>query len=444
MATSSNGETGAASLASSDCPVCHGVGFVYPRLPSGKPDYSRVVPCECAKGTRGTHQADLLKYSNLGALDRMTFESAQPEGTGEGTGGFKRALEAARAFAAVPEGWLVIVGPSGTGKTHLGAAIANHRLKEGKAVLYITAADLLDHLRASFGSDSQQPYDEFFDQVRNAPLLVLDDLGVQSSTEWGREKLDQLLNHRHTRRLPTVVLSIVPLDELDDRLRTRLKDAGLCQVFELGGGKAALSPTGWPAEFRLQKSMTFESFDWKRPNLSLEDRQNLERAYQLAVEFAKNPDGWLVFQGLNGCGKTHLSAAVVNYRYQQEKPALFVVVPDFLDHLRSTFSPESKISYDDYFEGVKESPLLVLDDFGKQTTAPWAQEKLFQVVNYRYNARAPTVVTTNLSTDEMDSSISARLADPKISVFFHITAPDYWAGRPAPRRSPRPVHRETR
>jgi len=393
--------------------------------------------------TDGTRQADLLKYSNLGALDRLTFESLQPEGKAGGGAGFRAAFDAARTFAAEPKGWLVIVGPSGSGKTHLGAAIANERLKQGKPVLYITAADLLDHLRAGFGAESQLRYDEFFDQVRNVPLLVLDDLGVQSSTAWAKEKLDQLLNHRYTRRLPTVVLSIVPVDELDDRLRTRLRDTTLCQVFELGAGKLALSPIEWPPEFRLLKDMTFQNFNLKREGLSLDERDNLERAYHTAAEFAKDPRGWLVLQGVNGCGKTHLAAAIVNYRYQQNKPALFVVVPDFLDHLRSTFNPESKISYDEYFEGVKRSPLLVLDDFGKQTAAPWAQEKLFQLANYRYNARAPTVVTTNLSADEMDSSMSSRLANPDISIFFQISAPDYWASRPAPRRAPRGVRRES-
>ncbi|MBI2328764.1 MAG: ATP-binding protein [Chloroflexi bacterium] len=182
--------------------------------------------------------------------------------------------------------------------------------------------------------------------------------------------------------------------------------------------------------------MTFDNFDWKRVNLPLEQRQNLEKAFQLALDFARSPDGWIVLQGVNGCGKTHLAAAIVNYRYQVKKPALFIVVPDFLDHLRSTFSPESRISYDRLFESVKSTPLLVLDDFGKQTTTPWAQEKLYQVINYRYNAQLPTVITTNSSTDELDSPILSRFADPKISTLFNITAPDYHSGQHSQKKIP--------
>jgi DNA replication protein DnaC len=87
------------------------------------------------------------------------------------------------------------------------------------------------------------------------------------------------------------------------------------------------------------------------------------------------------------------------------------------------------MSYDKFFESVKNAPLLVLDDFGKQTTTPWAQEKLYQVINYRYNAKLPTVITTNCATDELDAPILSRFIHPRLSTFYNITAPDFWAGR---------------
>lgn len=319
----------------------------------------------------------------------------------------------------------MLVGPSGCGKTHLAAAIANRCIENNRLAFHITVPDLLDHLRSTFSPDSEIPYDEFFEHVRNAPLLVLDDLGAQSSTPWAKEKLDQLLNYRFNNQLPTVIVSIVPIEELEERTRTRLIASELCQVCVIEEKQSSSTGYTWGPEFQLQKSMTFDNFDWKRVNLSLEQRENLEKAFSTAFEFAKSPEGWLVLTGVNGCGKTHLAAAIVNYRYQAKQPALFVVVPDFLDHLRSAFSPESKVSYDQLFESVKTAPLLVLDDFGEQSTTPWAQEKLYQVINYRYNAQLPTVITTSCSLDEIDSRISSRLGDPKISVAFNIMAPDY-------------------
>ncbi len=430
MDTWSDGEEPEISPGSA-CPICKGTGFVHPLLTSGKPDFSQVVACRCTrKELDEEYHNRLQRYSNLGSLTSLTFENLSPEGrSGKSVNQeqFSRAYQAAKAFAAEPKGWLILVGPSGCGKTHLAAAIANERLSKGYPVFFITTPDLLDHLRASFNPNSEMPYDEFFDQVRNAPLLVLDDLGAQTSTPWAKEKLDQLLNHRFSSELPTVIVTITPIDQLEERMRTRLTDPRLCRVFVVEEKAPVLDYTGG-LELELLRTMTFDNFDWKRVNLLPEQRENLEEVFRTALNFAKSPDGWLVLQGVTGCGKTHLAAAIANYRLQAGQPALFIVVPDFLDHLRSTFSPESKISYDQLFESVKNTPLLILDDFGEQSTTPWAQEKLFQIINYRYSACLPTVVTTRLSTDEMDSPIASRFINSKVSMIFTIIAPHYHAG----------------
>ena len=375
-------------------------------------------------------KARLQQYSNLGSLARFTFDNLIPEGRGSNPRSqerFAQACRAAQAFANEPKGWLVLGGPSGSGKTHLAAAIVNERIRQGHPAFYITVPDLLDRIRSSFNPDSEIQYDEFFDQVRNTPLLVLDDLGVQSGTSWAKEKLDQLLTSRFNNELPTVIVTITPVEQMDDRLRTRLTDPRLCQVYILEE-ESPSSVYAWAPEFELQKKMNFINFK-RRTDLSMEQQDNMDAAYRLAFDFAKNPEGWLVFMGETGCGKTHLAAAIVNYRYEIGKPALFVVVPDFLDHLRSAFNPESKVSYDQLFESVKTAPLLVLDDFGEQSTNPWVREKLYQLINYRYNSRLPTVITTRYSLDEimagLDASISSRLVDRQISVTFNIMAPDF-------------------
>jgi len=428
----------------SPCPICKGAGFVYADVPVGHPDFGKAVPCRCTREESSRErQNHLQRYSNLGSLARFTFDNLLLEGrSGDVVSQeqFSRAYEAARTFVADPKGWLILAGSSGSGKTHLAAAIANERISYGYPAFYITTPDLLYRLRASFSPDSEIPYDEFFDQVRNAPLLILDDLGAQTSTPWTKEKLDQLLTHRFNSELPTVIVAITPIEQLGDRIHSRLTDPDLCHIYVVGEKPASLE-YGWGPEFELQKTMIFDTFK-KRVNLLPEQQENLAEAFRLALDFAKSPEDWLVFMGYTGCGKTHLAAAIANYRYQATQPALFVVVPEFLDHLRSTFSPESKVSYDQLFESVKTAPLLILDDFGEQSTTPWAREKLYQVINYRYNARLPMVITTRYSIDEIleeiESSIGSRLVDPKISTPFNIIAPDYRGDkRPSQRRMSR-------
>jgi len=411
---------------------------VHPTLDSGQIDFSRVVPCRCSKAELRKKKTEYLeKYSNLGSLSQLTFDTLSPKGKAGAVVSQEHLAQvytAAKAFADNPKGWLVFLGPSGCGKTHLACAIANHRLSLGEPVFYITAADLLDHLRSAFSPTSDTTYDELFERVKNVPLLVLDDLTLGSATAWAKEKLEQLLHHRFNAALPTVITSDIPLERMDERLRGHFANSEFCHIWEIQRKLPLEQQTSLKLE--LLRNMTFDNFDYKRLDLPSEQRQNLRQAYNLAVDFARSPEGWLIYQGVNGCGKTHLAAAIANYRLAQGQPVFFVVVPDLLDHLRSTFSPDSKISYDEFFEKIKETPLLILDDFGEQSATPWAQEKLYQLINYRYNARLPMVVTTCLSLDEIETRISSRMVDPRISLVFNITAPDY-RGNVKPTRPPK-------
>jgi len=408
------------------------MGFVHPLLDSGRPDFSRVVPCQCSEESLEREKLGWLeRYSNLGSLSRLTFDSLSPEGRTdsrlgvgeESRGRFAEAYRLARAFAEEPGGWLVLVGPAGCGKTHVACAIANHNVSLGRAAFYIGVADLLDHLRSAFSPASEIDYDELFERVKNTPLLVLDDLYTEGATAWAKEKMEQLLNHRYNARLATVITTDVALEKFDERLGGHFRDSEFCRVCVVGQ-RSPLERLG-SLGLELLRNMAFENFDHKRVELSLEQRQNLEQAFELAVDFAESPEGWLIFQGVNGCGKTHLAAAIANRRVGEGKPVFFVVVPDLLDRLRASYGQDSRIPYDEFFEEIKQSPVLILDDFGEQSGTAWAQEKLYQLINYRYNARLPMVVTMCLSLEEIETRVSSRMVDPKLSLVFNIIASDY-------------------
>ena len=70
----------------------------------------------------------------------------------------------------------------------------------------------------------------------------------------------------------------------------------------------------------------------------------VQEAYQVANRFARNPNGWLLFIGPNGCGKTHLAAAIANQSLDDGALVLFATVPDLLDHLRQLVGETAKAS----------------------------------------------------------------------------------------------------
>lgn len=416
-----------------DCPICHGAGFTVLDLPPGHPDFGKAMPCNCRQQDRTTRQARRLQsLSTLDLLRQMTFATFDPEPehlSAEKRNNMHTVFETCLSYAQEPENWLVLAGTYGCGKTHLAAAIAHARIDMGEAVLFMVAPDLLDHLRATYGPGSDVSYDELFEHVRTAPLLILDDLGAQSNTPWAQEKLFQLLNHRYNAELPTVITTNQRIDDMEPRLRSRLLDIRRVTFYPIlapdyradrDPSQSELSTLHFHREQRLH------NFDVRRADVSSEERTNLQEVFNACSQYAENPSGWLVLAGTFGCGKTHLAAAIANHQSDElHNEVRFVVVPDLLDYLRAAYSPQATTSYDRRFDEVRRTHLLVLDDLGTESATPWAREKLFQLLNYRYSASLPTVITTSSTPDKIDPWLRNRMSDLSRCQFWALIAPGY-------------------
>ncbi len=390
----------------------------------------------------------LFAMSNLDRLRHLTFENFQTQGH-IGLPPFQAAsLEAAfnlaRQFAQNLKGWLLLQGGYGCGKTHLAAAIANQVVENGTPALFITVPDMLDTLRFAY-SDKESGFEERFDDIRQSPLLILDDFGTQNATPWAQEKLFQILNFRYINRLPLVITTNLILDDMDGRIKSRLLDPDLVSRVNINAPdyrnptddtNAGTSDLSF---LHMHRKKTFSSFSMRdNEKIKPEDRENLEKAFQTAQIFARNPQGWLVFMGASGCGKSHLAAAIGNYRNDLGYPPLFVEMQELLDHLRATFNPNSAVTLDRRFEEVRTTSLLILDDLSTQSATPWARDKIYQLINYRYNAELPTVITTSFSLEETDPRLRSRLMDRRICRIFSITAPNFTGSAPVNEKAPAP------
>ena len=418
------------------------MGYVTRDVPIDHPDFGRAFPCVCQRDVLAARRtARLRSLSNLDVVADKTFETFiidRPHLDERQLSILRSSYELAVNFAQEPEGWLLFQGNYGSGKTHLAVAIANYRLELGEPVLFMTAPDLLDHLRATFGPETPIEYDELFERIRTTPLLILDDLGAESPTAWAQEKLYQLINHRYLHRLPTVFTTNSDLNRIDPRIRSRLVDKSLTRSItmplpDFRRPDVGLEPSIL-TNMQLYGEMTFDTFDLREGVLPEHERRNLRQAFELALSFAETPQNWIVFMGEHGCGKTHLAAAIANFRTRMNENVVFVATPDLLDYLRAAYNRSSESSFERRFYEIRTAPLLIIDQFDLTNATPWALEKMRQIINYRYLANLPTVFTTNQTLEEMDPMVRSRLSDGRRCLIFAMLAPDYQGGKPPAQR----------
>jgi DNA replication protein DnaC len=148
---------------------------------------------------------------------------------------------------------LYLFGGRGRGKTHLAVAIMRQailslepkkgnldyfEISENRMPFFITIPDLLLLIRDTFRSSDEVSERQLIEKYSQIPLLVLDDLGAEKSSEWSIQTLYTIIDRRYREEMQTIFTSNLSLDELKDRLDDRITSRiiGMCkQPCELKG-----------------------------------------------------------------------------------------------------------------------------------------------------------------------------------------------------------------
>lgn len=143
---------------------------------------------------------------------------------------------------------------------------------------------------------------------------------------------------------------------------------------------------------------TFGNFEVRRdPNAF----QQCKAYSQREMLFNDKRNGLLILGGV-GSGKTHLAAAISNSFTDKGIPVLFGTYSDHLEHIREEFDVGGVRKY---LAMMKNTPVLVLDDVGKEKKTEWSKQILFDVINYRYEHLLPVIITTNFDTDGLANHV---------------------------------------
>lgn len=442
------------AAATPPCQICNGLGYVRKDLPITDPNFGKYDPCECRRSKMSSRlQRKAYSFCNMAVLQGMTFDNFHRQGRPGIPPSQAQSIESAfdlvKACADDPQilqRTLILSGGVGSGKTHLAAALANTLIEKGVPVLFFTVPDLLDLLRSQFNNDQHQDqsFDQTFESVKTVPVLVLDDYGSEKESKWVAEKMYQLINYRYMTRLPTVVTINVSLDTIDDRVRSRLLDSETVLEVNIDApdyraAPLSLTATGSRSDigtFPPAGKFTFEGLDdrtkgkWQIPETDM--RFTFLQTIDRIKSFGDSPRMWVLVSGSTHVGKSHLLAACVDQMVAKGHAVLCGSLPDMIDHLRDAFAEQEGVVSSEFtrrMNVMKRAEILVIDDFSTRTFTAWANERLFQILNYRYNEKLPTLIASTERTSEMDSRIRSRFLNQDLCSYFEIDAPPYGVKR---------------
>lgn len=134
------------------------------------------------------------------------------------------------------------------------------------------------------------------------------------------------------------------------------------------------------------------------------NRQAFLKAREYVDNFEKAEGQGILFIGNAGTGKTHLAAAIVSHLIREKSvPAIFITAIELFGLLRDFDNQKERL------KKIKNVPLLVLDDLGKEKITDWNREKLFEIVNARYEDYLPIIITTNDNPRELECNVGEAI-----------------------------------
>lgn len=194
------------------------------------------------------------------------------------------------------------------------------------------------------------------------------------------------------------------------------------------------------AQRRLEEACRAARIPTRYFSKSLETFQTLgDQSRKEIVEFAKKfvrsfrasahdqPSKGLLLHGREGTGKTHIAIGILKEILAKGHSGLYWNVPELFLELRRTISESAELDEATILDEAIETDLLVLDDLGAEKVSEFVLDRLYVLINGRYENDLPTIITTNRTLEELRSQIGPRIVSriSEMCVPIDFPAGDY-------------------
>jgi len=139
-----------------------------------------------------------------------------------------------------------------------------------------------------------------------------------------------------------------------------------------------------------------------------------KRSFEVATDYIKNFREYfaqgkgLYLEGPCGTGKTHLAIAIALAIINTGVPVICKTSIDILGDIKRCYEHNSEVTEEEVLEAYKTVDLLIIDDLGKEQVTEWSVPVLYSILNERYEALLPTIITTNYNTTALAEKLSAK------------------------------------
>lgn len=171
-------------------------------------------------------------------------------------------------------------------------------------------------------------------------------------------------------------------------------------------------------------NIRLKTYSFDNYKITADNKKALNKAKEYTDNYIKNIEkGSLFITGGVGTGKTHLAASIANELIKNEIPVVFGTLINLLNDIKDSYNSDGeKEGY--IIEKYSKVNMLIIDDLGKERPSEWTLEKLFTIINNRYENNLPVIITTNYNRDKLRERLANNknyeIADSIISRLYEM------------------------
>src|SRR6202163_870618 len=194
-------------MAIENCPLCRGTGWRVDQRLEGPPG-KVATACDCGMEERAARVMERARIPKR--YEHCDFESYVAD-LADGKTWMPQHAQSMKQAKMLTQGFvrdypgaaekgLLLMGPSGVGKTHLAVAALKELIRRGHAGLFCDYRELLKEIQASYNPASESTEMRILEPIRTVEILVMDDLGASKPSAWGLDIIGLVLNARDNER----------------------------------------------------------------------------------------------------------------------------------------------------------------------------------------------------------------------------------------------------